>query len=88
MHKIFISYSRHDKEKVFKIKDEIEGLIGNETCWIDLTGIESDKQFIDVIIDAIDQADIFLFMYSKFSDGSEWNGRVKKLNMQRVRIKK
>lgn len=72
MHKIFISYSRHDKEKVFKIKDEIEGLIGTETCWIDLTGIESDKQFIDVIIDAIDQADIFLFMYSKFSDGSEW----------------
>ena len=37
-----------------------------------MTGIESDKQFIDVIIDAIDQADIFLFMYSKFSDGSEW----------------
>ena len=72
MHKIFISYSRHDKEKVFKIKDEIEGLIGTETCWIDLTGIESDKQFIDVIIDAIEQADIFLFMYSKFSDGSEW----------------
>ena len=72
MHKIFISYSRHDKEKVFKKKDEIEGLIGTETCWIDLTGIESDKQFIDVIIDAIDQADIFLFMYSKFSDGSEW----------------
>ena len=72
MRKIFISYSRHDKEKVFKIKDEIEGLIGTETCWIDLTGIESDKQFIDVIIDAIDQADIFLFMYSKFSDGSEW----------------
>lgn len=72
MHKIFISYSRHDKEKVFKIKDEIEWLIGTETCWIDLTGIESDKQFIDVIIDAIEQADIFLFMYSKFSDGSEW----------------
>lgn len=72
MHKIFISYSRHDKDKVFKIKDEIEGLIGKESCWIDLTGIESDKQFVDVIIDAIDQADIFLFMYSKYSDCSEW----------------
>lgn len=72
MHKIFISYSRHDKDKVFKIKEEIEGLIGKESCWIDLTGIESDKQFIDVIIDAIDQADIFLFMYSKYSDSSEW----------------
>lgn len=72
MHKIFISYSRHDKEKVFKIKEEIEGLIGKESCWIDLTGIESDKQFIYVIIDAIDQANIFLFMYSKYSDSSEW----------------
>jgi len=72
MHKIFISYSRHDKEKVFKIKDEIERLVGKGVCWIDLTGVESDKQFIDVIIDAIDQAEIFLFMYSKNSDKSEW----------------
>lgn len=91
MHKIFISYSRHDKEKVFKIKDEIEGLIGTETCWIDLTGIESDKQFIDVIIDAIDQADIFLFMYSKFSDGSEWTRKeveyAKSENKKKVFVK-
>lgn len=64
MHKIFISYSRHDKNTVFMLKDEIEDLIGKGSCWIDLTGIESDKQFIDVIIDAIDNADIFLFMYS------------------------
>lgn len=54
------------------LKDEIEALIGKGSCWIDLTGIESDKQFIDVIIDSIDNADIFLFMYSKYSDMSEW----------------
>lgn len=73
MHKIFISYSRRDKKTVFKLKEEIEQFVGKDSCWIDLTGIESDKQFIDVIIEAIDHADIFLFMYSQNSDSSEWS---------------
>lgn len=72
MHKIFISYSREDYDKVMILKDEIEQLIGVGSCWVDLTGIESDQQFVDVIIDAIDNSDIFLFMYSKKSDHSEW----------------
>lgn len=73
MHKIFISYSRRDKKTVFKLKEEIEQFVGKDSCWIDLTGIESDKQFIDVIIEAIDHADIFLFMYSQNSYSSEWS---------------
>ena len=64
MHKIFISYSRADYDKVMILKKEIEHLIGVGSCWVDLTGIESDQQFVDVIIDAIDKSDIFLFMYS------------------------
>lgn len=36
--KIFISYSRKDKDKVFAIRDEIEKRIGQGSCWIDLTG--------------------------------------------------
>ena len=64
MSRIFISYKRADKEKVFAIKDKIEAATG-EKCWIDLDGIESDAQFADVIIHAIDKAEIFLFMYSK-----------------------
>lgn len=72
MHKIFISYSRSDYPTVIKIKDEIENLIEAGLCWIDMSGIESDSQFIDVIIDAIDSSDIFLFMYSKHSEHSEW----------------
>ena len=72
MHKIFISYSRSDYTKVVKLKNELEQLLGSGTCWIDLAGIESDRQFVDVIIDAIDKAEIFLFMYSKHSDRSEW----------------
>ena len=72
MHKIFISYSRADYDKVMILKKEIEHLIGVGSCWVDLTGIESDQQFVDVIIDAIDKSDIFLFMYSQNSDRSEW----------------
>lgn len=61
--KIFISYKRVNKEKVFEIKNRIEQSIG-EKCWIDLDGIESDAQFVNVIIGAINKADVFLFMYS------------------------
>ena len=63
MARIFISYKRVDKEKVFKIKDQIESALG-EKCWIDLDGIESDAQFANVIIKAINECEVFLFMYS------------------------
>ena len=62
--RIFISYKRKDTERVLAIKNNIENATG-EKCWIDLDGIESDAQFADVIINAINEAEIFLFMYSK-----------------------
>ena len=52
MARIFISYKRVDKEKVFRIKDQIEVAL-DEKCWIDIDGIESDAQFANVIINAI-----------------------------------
>lgn len=61
---IFISYKRQDKDKVFSIVEEIKHKTGVD-CWIDLEGIESGDQFQNVIIDAIDKADIFVFMLSK-----------------------
>ena len=61
--RIFISYKRVDKERVFAIKDGIEQATG-EKCWIDLDGIESDAQFADVITSAINRCEVFLFMYS------------------------
>jgi TPR repeat protein len=61
--RIFISYKRVDKDLVFKIKDEIESRVG-EKCWVDLSGIESDAQFVCVIIEAIQVCEIVLFMYS------------------------
>ena len=64
MARVFISYKRVDKAKVFKLKDTIETAIGEE-CWIDLDGIESDAMFKSVIIKAINESEIFLFMYSR-----------------------
>ncbi len=64
MSRIFISYKRVDKDKVFKIKEQIDSALG-EKCWIDLDGIESDAQFKNVIIKAINKAEIVLFMYSQ-----------------------
>jgi hypothetical protein len=58
---IFISYKRVDKERVFAIKDIIEQNTGAK-CWIDLEGIECDAQFASIIISAIREAEIFLFM--------------------------
>ena len=64
MARIFISYKRVDKDKVFKIKDQIEVALG-EKCWIDIDGIESNAQFINVIVNAIRECEVVLFMYSK-----------------------
>ena len=63
MERIFISYKRVDKEKVFRIKDQIEVAL-DEKFWIDIDGIESDAQFVNVIINAINDSEVFLFMYS------------------------
>ena len=64
MARVFISYKRVDKAKVLKLKDTIEAAIG-EDCWIDLDGIECDAIFKSVIINAINNCEVFLFMYSK-----------------------
>lgn len=64
MARIFISYKRVDKVKVFQIKDMIESSLG-EKCWIDLDGIESDAQYEGVIVNAINESKIVLFMYSR-----------------------
>lgn len=62
--RIFISYKRVDKDRVFAIRDGIEQATG-EKCWIDLDGIESNAQFVAKIVRAIDVCDVFLFMRSK-----------------------
>lgn len=90
MARIFISYKRVDKEKVFALKNQIESQTG-EKCWIDLDGIESDAQFKNVIINAIRQCEIVLFMYSKVHASivdfeKDWT--VRELNFAAVKNKR
>lgn len=81
MARIFVSYKRKDKEKVFKIVRQIEEAT-TVKCWIDLDGIESSSQFAPVICKAIDNAEIVLFMYSSVhrSVDFEMDWTIKELN--------
>ena len=62
--RLFISYKRVDKDRVFALKDGIEQAT-RAKCWIDLDGIESNAQFAAKIMTAIDRCEVFLFMRSK-----------------------
>lgn len=87
---IFISYKRKDKEKVFNLKDYIEKNVG-VGCWIDLDGIESDAQFANVIIKAINDAQVFLFMYSRFHaeiDDYDTDWTVREINFAQMKKKR
>lgn len=64
--KIFISYKRIDKKKVLPIVEEIKKKTG-VNCWIDLEGIESGDQFERVIIRAIKECEILVFMMTRNS---------------------
>lgn len=68
---IFISYCRKDIAKAKRLKDEIEKSTSAK-CWMDLDGIESGSQFEDVIISAIDNARIVVFLLSENSMQSKW----------------
>lgn len=68
---IFISYSRKDKKIVAPFINRIDQEVGTK-CWIDMDGIESGEQFEDVIIRAIDNSRIVLFMLSDNSLNSKW----------------
>ena len=69
--KVFISYSRDDFDIVRSLVERLTKDVGN-VFWMDLEGIESGSQFDEVIIQAIDNAQITLLMYSERVVKSEW----------------
>lgn len=71
---IFISYSRNDKVVVLPYIEQISKALGRN-CWIDLKGIESGVEFEEVIIKAIDECKVVLFMLSDSSLRSKWTKR-------------
>lgn len=73
---IFISYSRNDYSRVEEI---VAHLVDNGfTVWIDKDGIESGDAFKSVIVSAIEESNLFLFVSSQYSNLSEWT--VKEVN--------
>ena len=72
--KVFVSYSRADKDKVLPLVKSLEKSIGTK-FWIDLEGIESTAQFLNVIRQAIKDSQVVLFMLSDNSINGEWTQR-------------
>lgn len=64
--KIFISYKRVNKDRVFQLVEGIKQRTSID-CWIDMSGIESGDLFKNTIIKAINDCDIVLFMLSRES---------------------
>lgn len=87
MKKIFISYKRSNKDRVFKIVEDIRLRTGID-CWIDLSGIESGDWFENTIIRAINECDIMLFMLSREAiavptEGMSWTQKEVKYALTR-----
>ena len=87
--RIFISYKRKNKVKVFSIVKKIETQLGVK-CWVDLDGIESNAQFASKICSAIDMADIVLFMHSSahLNINFEKDWTIKELNYAEAKEKR
>ena len=89
MSRVFVSYKRNDKDRVFPIVQEIEEQIG-EKCWIDLDGIEASGHFPHVICKAIDACEVLLFMHSASHVGIDYDNdwTVNELNYARAKKKR
>jgi hypothetical protein len=90
MSRVFISYKRANRDLVLPIRERIEQALG-ESCWIDLDGIESDAQFVSVIMRAIKETEVVLFMYSEMHThlaniGQDWT--IRELNFAQSKQKR
>lgn len=72
--RIFISYSRQDVSLAKSVVSHITEETGLDP-WIDLSGIMSGDQFINALTNAIDQADIVVFLLSHNSINSSYAQR-------------
>lgn len=65
---VFISYSRKDKDTVQPIYEQLVN--AGVKCWLDVDGMCSGVSFKKVIVDAIKQSKVLLFMSSENSNKS------------------
>lgn len=73
--KIFISCARKDYGLAIQVRDAIQRHTG--VCpWVDLSGINTDAQFTDVLAKAIDGCELIVFVISRNSVESKWARKV------------
>ena len=73
MDKIFISYKRQDKDKVFPVVEEIKQKTGVD-CRIYREDIIHDTSLVYSLIDKIKGCELFLLMYSSSYIGIDYDG--------------
>lgn len=67
---VFISYSRKDKKSVIELCEELSR--AGISYWLDKRGISSGDEFKSVIVKAIEESAVFIFISSTHSNESEW----------------
>lgn len=70
---IFISYSRADHAIVDTFVQRLES--AGYKVWIDRTGIYTGTRFKAVLVQAIENSEIFLFFSSKAANASSWTAK-------------
>lgn len=70
---VFISYSRKDSAIVKRIETDLANR--GYSVWIDRDGIFSGDAFKKVLVDAISNSKLVLFISSKHSNSSEWTSK-------------
>lgn len=69
-HDIYISYSKNDEDAAFQISNQYE--MNNFKCWIFPRDVISEKSLIEEIDEAIVSAKLFVLVFSKNSNRSEF----------------
>lgn len=71
-HNVFISYSRHDFAEVSNFKKLLGDKIPNINCSFDTSDMESEEDFDEKIISAINDSSFLIVAVSDNSLKSEW----------------
>ena len=69
MTKVFLSYKKADKKRVFPIVRQLESRLGTK-FWIDMNDIVCGGQFSNMIVDAINRCEVFLYMHSNATENN------------------
>lgn len=70
---VFISYSRKDKKTVIDFCEELSK--AGISYWLDNHGISNGEEFKSVIVKAIEESAVFIFISSQSSNESQWTAK-------------